>query len=101
MQLADKVVNRWLAHSIRSVLSKQYPSLRISYIDLENLGELLDGAAKAGATAQQVVTATPEKSAMAGPRNRTKKHKGHQLLRQYSVLLQYDDQHDGVVELYR
>lgn len=101
MQLGGKVVQRWLAHSIRSVLSKKYPSLRIAYIDLENLGELLPAAAAQGASAQHAVAARPGQVSMAGPRNRGRGGKAHRLLRQYSVLLQYDEQHDGVVELYR
>jgi len=48
MQLADKVSPRWLAHSVRAVLSSRYPSLRVAYIDLENLGDLKPHAAAAG-----------------------------------------------------
>jgi hypothetical protein len=99
MQLGGKVMQRWLAHSIRSVLSKKYPSLRIAYIDLENLGELppADSAAAAAATA----AGGPGQRVLAGPRNRGRGSKAHRLLRQYSVLLQYDAQKDAVVEVYR
>jgi hypothetical protein len=101
MQLGKKVVQRWLAHSIRSVLSKKYPSLRVAYIDLENLGELSLDAVEKGAVAQREVATSTEQDVPAGPRNRGRGEKAHRLLRQYSVLLQHDDQHDGVVELYR
>ncbi len=99
MQLdKNKVMHRWLAHSIRSVLTKKYPSLRVAYIDLENLGQIpaRDSAAMAAAAA-----AGPGKAMMAGKRERGRGGKAHRLLRQYSVLLQYDEQADGVVELYR
>lgn len=98
MQLGGKVPQRWLAHSIRSVLSQRYPSLRIAYIDLENLGELPAAAAKAGAIA---ATASPFQPAKAGPSNRGRGNKEHRLLRQCSVLLQYDVKQGAVVELYR
>lgn len=58
LQLNKQVVQRWLSHSIRAVLSKRYPSLRIAYIDLENLGEMLPAAAGAGAAAAAAAGAT-------------------------------------------
>lgn len=96
MQLGGKVMQRWLAHSIRSVLSEKYPSLRIAYIDLENLGEL-PPADTAAATA----AGGPGQCVLAGPRNRGRGSKAHRLLRQYSVLLQHDAQKGAVVEVYR
>lgn len=98
MQLGSKVAQRWLAHSIRAVLSSRYPSLRVAYIDLENLGDLQPAAATAGAAA---AAASPGQAIMAGPRNRGRGGKAHRLLRQYSVLLQYDARQKAVVEAYR
>lgn len=91
-------MQRWLAHSIRSVLTKKYPSLRVAYIDLENLGQI---PARDPAAAVTVAAAGPGQPVMAGPRERGRGGKAHRLLRQYSVLLQHDGQHDAVVELYR
>jgi hypothetical protein len=98
MQLGGKVMQRWLAHSIRSVLTKKYPSLRVAYIDLENLGQI---PARDPTAAAAAAAAGPGQPVMAGSRERGRGSKAHRLLRQYSVLLQHDGQHDAVVELYR
>lgn len=96
MQLGGKVMQRWLAHSIRSVLTDKYKSLRIAYLDLENLGELPSADPKAAAAAVGA-----GQSVLAGPRNRGRGGKAHRLLRQYSVLLQHDPNKKAVVEMYR
>jgi hypothetical protein len=101
MQLGGKVMQRWLAHSIRSVLSKKYPSLRIAYIDLENLGELPPADSAAAAAGAGAGASGPGQCLLAGPRKRGRGSKAHRLLRQYSVLLQYDVQQNAVVEVYR
>ena len=98
MQLGGKVMQRWLAHSIRSMLTRRYPSLRVAYIDLENLGHI---PARDPAAAAAAAATGPGQPVMAGPRERGRGGKAHRLLRQYSVLLQYDEARDGVVELYR
>lgn len=108
------VGKRWLTHCIRNVLAKRYPSLKIAYIDLENIAEapmedVQDPRTgrKLSAYCRLVPSAGDGKGAHAmdiAPRKRTKgsdKNYPKLLYRQYSVLLQWDEQAQCVKEMYR
>lgn len=105
---------RWLTYCIRNVLAQRYPSLKIAYIDLENIAEAPVATADDAQTHQQVTCYHPlvpsagEETAAGAmdiaPRRRTRgsdKDFPKLLYRQYSVLLQWDKQAGCVKEKYR
>lgn len=105
MGLSGKASERWLAYAVRELVAKSYPSLCISYIDLENVGEA--NVAPLMSPHEQQPHSWELSPLREEPRNRSRGSKPYQLLRQYSVLLQYSDGtgqgsgRPGVRELYR
>lgn len=97
------VGKRWLTYCIREVLAKRYPSLKIAYIDLENIAEAhMDNGmylplspVNSGAAAD-AVNVTRRKRTKGADKDYPKL-----LCRQYSVLLQWDKQAECVKEKYR
>ena len=81
LQSADDLRKQWLAVGLREVLLQRFPTLRVAYIDLENISASI--LAVGGAQQQQ------QQQQQQPVRNRTKsKDKDKtELLRQYSVLL--------------
>jgi len=105
-QLAADVPKRWLGYCIRAVVAKRYPSLRIAYIDLENLGNPPKPAAGSPSGIPEETEAAVANSGGrfrredCSTRNRLK-NAGPMLMRQYSVLLQWSEDAQCVQELYR
>jgi len=103
--MSGKASERWLAYAVRELVAKSYPSLCIAYIDLENVGEAK--VAPLMSPHEQQPHSWELSPLMEEPRNRSRGSKPYQLLRQYSVLLQYsngagqDTNRPGVRELYR
>jgi hypothetical protein len=83
LQSADDLRKQWLAVALRDVLLQQFPSLRVAYIDLQNLSAVAVAAA-AEQEARAVAATEPPQQPL---RNRTKDKNRTELLRQYSVLL--------------
>lgn len=98
LQFDGKVSKRWLAHCIRTVIARNYPHLRIAYLDWEDLGAPPKASAAAAARGEE--ERAPGATDVA-PRNRTKGGGDHKLLRQYSVLLQWSQLAGCVQEMYR
>jgi hypothetical protein len=103
MQLDGNVAKRWLAHGVRTLLAGAYPSLRVAYIDTENLGEPLPPSDAAALVPLDAATAAAVSrgAQLARAPNRRKGGKPPHLLRQYSVLLRWDAGVGGVKEMYR
>lgn len=110
MGMAKKASERWLAYGVRELVAKRYPSVCIAYIDLENVGEA-NVSPRLGLDEQEPPSWDITCRIEAMERNRERGGKPHQLLRQYSVLLQYSSGQEhgsspaskaaGVRELYR
>eukprot|EP00878_Enallax_costatus_P006851 GHUV01007179.1.p1 GENE.GHUV01007179.1~~GHUV01007179.1.p1 ORF type:complete len:900 (+),score=210.18 GHUV01007179.1:1501-4200(+) len=108
------VGKRWLTHCIRNVLAKRYPSLKIAYIDLENIAEApaeVEFNPRTNKNESRYLPLVPingENKALGAlniaPRRRTRgsdKDFPKLLYRQYSVLLQWDQEAGCVKEKYR